>query len=172
MADAYRVQSFPILSYFLKNNLPNRITIHFNAKEKDENSWIVYPVSEGKSQYHYFIPLDSPVDGYSRIVVSDRSAEYLKPFPERINELRIRCYPWPVAVLPYRANKPSYEEEDSISLVMTRYAFKKGFVYDKDVPAYTRLYFDGFKRNPDFTRPQGEMRKEEYFYDPENVYQD
>ena len=166
MADTSKVRSFPILAYFLKNKLPNRVAIHFNAKEKDADSWIVYPVSEGKSLYRYYIPLTSPVDGYSRIVVSDRSAEYLKQFPERINELRIRCYPWPEVVLPYRVNKASFEEWDSIAHAMTRYSFKNGYVYDKDVPSYEKLFFDGFKRNPDFVMPEGEMCKEAYFFDP------
>ena len=49
MADTCKVRSFPILAYFLKNKLPNRVVIHFNAKEKDADSWIVYPVSAGKS---------------------------------------------------------------------------------------------------------------------------
>ena len=172
MADTCKVRSFPILAYFLKNKLPNRVVIHFNAKEKDADSWIVYPVSEGKSLYHYYIPLASPVDGYSRIVVSDRSAEYLKQFPERINELRIRCYPWPEVVLPYRVNKASFEEWDSIAYVMTRYAFKNGYVYEKDAPSYEHLNFDGFKRNPDFVIPRGEMCKEAFFFDPDNKYQD
>ena len=99
-------------------------------------------------------------------MVSDRSAEYLKQFPERINELRIRCYPWPEVVLPYRVNKASFEEWDSIAHAMTRYSFKNGYVYDKDVPSYEKLFFDGFKRNPDFVMPEGEMCKEAYFFDP------
>ena len=172
MAATSKVPSSSILVFFLKNKLPNRVVIHFNSKEKDGDSWIVYPVGEGRSHYHYYIPLDSPIDGFSRIVVSGRSAEYLKQFPERINELRIRRYPWPEAVLPYRAYKASFEEWDSIAYVMTRHTFKNGYVYEKDVPSYERLYFDGFKRNPDFPTPKGEMRKEVYFFDPDDEYRD
>ena len=172
MKDEKIKRSSPILAFFLKHKLPNRVTIYFNAKEKDEDSWIVYPVREGMTLYHYYIPLDSPIDGYDRIVVSERSADYLKQFPERINELRIQRYPWPEVVLPYRANKASFEEWDSIAYATTRYAFKHGFVYEKDVPSYERLVFDGFKRNAAFSITDDEMRKEAYFFDPDNKYQD
>lgn len=172
MKDDTIKRSSPILAFFLKHKLPNRVTIHFNAREKDEDSWIVYPVREGMTLYHYYIPLDSPIDGYDRIVVSNRSAEYLKQFPERINELRIQRYPWPEVVLPYRANKASYEEMDSIVMVMTEYEIKAWGLYKKDIPSYDRLVFDGFKRNAAFSITDDEMRKEAYFFDPDNKYQD
>ena len=172
MKDEKIKRSSPILAFFLKHKLPNRVTIYFNAKEKDEDSWIVYPVREGMTLYHYYIPLDSLIDGYDRIVVSERSADYLKQFPERINELRIQRYPWPEVVLPYRANKASYEEIDSIVMVMTEYEIKPWGLYKKDIPSYDCLVFDGFKRNAVFSITDDEMRKEAYFFDPDNKYQD
>ena len=75
-------------------------------------------------------------------------------------------------VLPYRANKASYEEIDSIVMVMTEYEIKAWGLYKKDIPSYDRLVFDGFKRNAVFSITDDEMRKEAYFFDPDNKYQD
>ena len=144
--------------------------IYFNSNEKDEDSWVIYPIVEGKTSYHYYIPLQVNINGYDRILVSSRSADYLKQFPERINKLRIQFFPWPEVVLPYRDNQESFEEQDSIDYVMTRYKCVNGILYDKDrIPLYSKLVFDGFKRVGVFEKTL-QRTKEAYFHDPDNLY--
>lgn len=162
--------STSITVFFLKHKLPNKVEICFNSNEKDEDSWVIYPIEEGRTSYHYYIPLQESINGYDRIVVSSRSADYLKQFPERINKLRIRFFPWPEVVLPYRDNQESFEEQDSIDYVMTRYKCVNGILYDKvSLPSYSRLLFEGFKRNDEFEKTSRRV-KEAYFYDPDNLY--
>lgn len=163
------IKSSSITLFFLKNHLPNIVEVSFNSDEKDGDSWIIYPIIEGKTAFHYYIQLPKKINGYDRILVSNRSAEYLKQYPERINRLRIRFYPWPEIILPYKDNYNLYDEVDSIDFVMTRYDIRNGYIYEKDVPSYTKLIFNGFKRNGNFNKIYGPV-KEWYFYDPENQY--
>jgi len=173
------ITSCSLLYFFRKHSLPNEIEVCFNSTFKDDKCWIIQPIKFNKNYYHFYIQLNCQINGYDKVVLSRSAVDYIKYYPERINNLRVRLYPWPEIVCPFRKNidAPIYSEVDSISDVMLRFEFHNDLEYEKPVPRYEQLVFSGFRRIEQFdlektiTTANGLTDYEEgYFYDPENKY--
>lgn len=91
--------SISLLNFFRSHNLNNEFYICYNANNVDNGEY--YPIYEGINEYKYYIPLQTPIRRYNRIVVSPNAANYIEEnMPDLdLKRLRISFYPWPEMVL-------------------------------------------------------------------------
>lgn len=169
--------------FFRQYKLSNEFYIYYNAKLlKGEE--VVFPVYEGYNEYKYYIPLDNPIDGYNRIVISSNAVKYIEDNKSNLDlrRLRISFYPWPEIIL---ANKKYldngyHNEVDSIDDVYIRFDFIGNFMYHKSVPAYGKLIFRGLKAITNFNTEHKPLPRtsyddkdiEEDYYPDESSYDD
>lgn len=143
-----------ILNFFRDNNLNNEFYLYYNVLTVDGGKKEISPVFEKNNRYNYYIPLEAPINGYKRIVVSLNAEAYICQNQSNLNldRLRIVFFPWPEIVLASEKYLKNgyHEERDSIDDVYTRFTFKGNFLYNNLKPLYKKLYFMGFKAITDF----------------------
>lgn len=137
-----------LINFFRKNRLKKDFCIYYNVDHSNELGYS--PVYEANNRYKFYIPLDIPIDGFNRIVVSENAAKYIEDNLENLElrRLRISFYPWPEIVLISKDNfkKGLHGEFDGIKDVCIRFEIKGDYMYHNDVPTYKTLNFLGIKR--------------------------
>ncbi len=137
-----------LINFFRKNRLRKDFCIYYNVDNFNEQGYS--PVYVGNNSYKFYIPLDIPIDGFNRIVVSENAAKYIERNLGNLElqRLRISFYPWPEIVLMSKENfkKGIHDEFDSIKDVSIRFEIKGDYMYHKNVPTYQTLNFLGIKQ--------------------------
>lgn len=141
-----------LLNFFRDNNLNNEIYLFYNEITVEGGKREISPIFEKNNRYNYYIPLETPINGFKRIVVSQRAEAYISKNKSNLNlnRLRIDFYPWPEIVLASEKYLGYHEERDSVDDVYTRFTFKGEFMYNKLKPQYKEVVFMGFKAITEF----------------------
>lgn len=137
-----------LINFFRKNCLRKDFCIYYNVDYDNELGYS--PIYEANNGYKFYIPLDVPIDGFKRIVVSENAARYIENNLGNLElrRLRISFYPWPEMVLMSKENFKNriHEELDSIKDVCIRFEIKGDNMYHNNVPTYKILNFLGIKQ--------------------------
>lgn len=143
-----------LINFFRKNCLKQEFFIQYNIDTNSEEGYS--PVYEANNEYKYYIPLNSPINGFNRIVVSKNAAKYIKEYLCNIElkRLRVSFYPWPEIVLVSEQNykKGIHDELDSVHDVVIRFDIKGELMYRNIVPDYKCLHFVGIKKCHDYKK--------------------
>lgn len=111
-----RINSLSLLNFYRKYNLPQEFQLYYHAIKED--CWYdIIPVIQGHTEFNYYIPFETPIKGFTRMVISKNAYEYIEEYEdEALNDLRVKFMPWPEIVLPkvWRIKKGYYKETDQL----------------------------------------------------------